>query len=72
MVRVKIQISFSRLLIFDHVEITGLMSAGINQIFNHFIGTEKGVGLPDHEGGQKDHSAIAQYYEYLTDIRIGR
>ncbi len=25
-----------------------------------------------HEGGQKDHSAIAQYYEYLTGIQIGR
>ncbi len=25
-----------------------------------------------HEGGQKDHSAIAQYYEYLTGIKIGR
>lgn len=25
-----------------------------------------------HEGGQKDHSAIAQYYEYLTGIRLGR
>ena len=28
--------------------------------------------LNNHEGGQKDHSAIAQYYEYLTGIRIGR
>lgn len=28
--------------------------------------------MHNHEGGQKDHSAIAQYYEYLTDIRIGR
>ena len=28
--------------------------------------------LHNHDGGQKDHSAIAQYYEYLTDIRIGR
>ena len=25
-----------------------------------------------HEGGGKDHSAIAQYYEYLAGIRIGR
>lgn len=25
-----------------------------------------------HEGGQKDHSAIAQYYEYLSGIEIGR
>lgn len=28
--------------------------------------------LHNHEGGQKDHSAIAQYYEYLSDIRLGR
>ena len=28
--------------------------------------------LHNHEGGQKDHSAIAQYYEHLTDIKIGR
>ena len=28
--------------------------------------------MHNHEGGQKDHSAIAQYYEYLTDIKIGR
>ena len=28
--------------------------------------------MHNHEGGQKDHSAIAQYYEHLTDIRIGR
>ncbi len=28
--------------------------------------------LHNHDGGQKDHSAIAQYYEYLTDIKIGR
>ena len=28
--------------------------------------------LHNHEGGQKDHSAIAQYYEYLTDIKLGR
>ena len=28
--------------------------------------------MHDHEGGQKDHSAIAQYYEYLTGIKIGR
>jgi len=25
-----------------------------------------------HEGGQKDHSAIAQYYEFLTGIELGR
>ena len=28
--------------------------------------------MHSHEGGQKDHSAIAQYYEYLADIQIGR
>ena len=28
--------------------------------------------LHNHEGGQKDHSAIAQYYEYLTGIKLGR
>lgn len=28
--------------------------------------------LHNHEGGQKDHSAIAQYYEHLTGIQIGR
>ncbi len=28
--------------------------------------------LHNHEGGQKDHSAIAQYYEGLADIKIGR
>ena len=28
--------------------------------------------LHNHEGGQKDHSAIAQYYEYLSGIEIGR
>ena len=28
--------------------------------------------LHNHEGGQKDHSAIAQYYEHLADIEIGR
>ena len=28
--------------------------------------------MHNHEGGQKDHSAIAQYYEYLTDMKIGR
>lgn len=26
----------------------------------------------NHQGGQKDHSAIAQYYEYLSEIQIGR
>ncbi len=28
--------------------------------------------MHSHEGGQKDHSAIAQYYEHLTGIEIGR
>ncbi len=28
--------------------------------------------LHNHQGGQKDHSAIAQYYEYLSGIQIGR
>lgn len=28
--------------------------------------------MHSREGGQKDHSAIAQYYEYLSGIRIGR
>ena len=28
--------------------------------------------LHNHEGGQKDHSAIVQYYEHLTGIQIGR
>lgn len=28
--------------------------------------------LHNNDGGQKDHSAIAQYYEKLTDIEIGR
>ena len=28
--------------------------------------------MHSHDGGQKDHSAIAQYYEYLTGIEIGR
>lgn len=28
--------------------------------------------LHSHGGGQKDHSAIAQYYEALTGLRIGR
>ena len=28
--------------------------------------------MHSHEGGNKDHSAIAQYYEYLSGIQIGR
>ena len=27
--------------------------------------------LHNHDGGQKDHSAIAEYYEYLTGVSIG-
>ncbi len=27
--------------------------------------------MHNHEGGQKDHSAIAQYYEFLTGIKLG-
>lgn len=28
--------------------------------------------MHSHDGGQKDHSAIAEYYEHLSDITIGR
>ena len=28
--------------------------------------------LHSQGGGQKDHSAIAQYYEHLTGMKIGR
>ena len=28
--------------------------------------------MHNHEGGNKDHSAIAQYYEFLSGIQIGR
>ena len=28
--------------------------------------------LHNHEGGQKDHSAIVQYYEYLTGTTLGQ
>ena len=28
--------------------------------------------MHNHDGGNKDHSAIAQYYEYLSGIQIGR
>lgn len=28
--------------------------------------------MRNHEGGQKDHSAIAQYYEFLTGEKIGQ
>ena len=27
--------------------------------------------MHSHEGGQKDHSAIAQYYEFLTGMKLG-
>ena len=39
------------------------MTAEVQEIFQW---------LHHHEKGQADHSAIAQYYEYLTGIRIGR
>ena len=39
------------------------MTASVQEIFQW---------LHNHDGGQKDHSAIAQYYEYLTGIKIGR
>ena len=39
------------------------MTAAVQEIFQW---------LHNHDGGQKDHSAIAQYYEYLTGIKIGR
>ncbi|MBQ6987007.1 MAG: 2-hydroxy-3-oxopropionate reductase [Oscillibacter sp.] len=39
------------------------MTAQVQEIFQW---------LHNHDGGQKDHSAIAQYYEYLTGIQIGR
>jgi hypothetical protein len=25
-----------------------------------------------HEGGTKDHSAIVQYYEYLTGVKVAK
>ena len=39
------------------------MTASVQEIFQW---------LHNHEGGRKDHSAIAQYYEYLSGIQIGR
>ena len=39
------------------------MTAEVQEIFQW---------LHNHEKGQADHSAIAQYYEYLTGIKIGR
>lgn len=39
------------------------MTAQIQEIFQW---------MHNHEGGQKDHSAVAQYYEYLTGIEMGR
>ena len=39
------------------------MTASVQEIFQW---------MHNHEGGGKDHSAIAQYYEYLTGIQIGR
>ena len=39
------------------------MTAAVQEVFEW---------MSHHDGGQKDHSAIAQYYEYLTGIKIGR
>ncbi len=39
------------------------MTASVQEIFQW---------LHSHDGGDKDHSAIAQYYEYLAGIEIGR
>ena len=39
------------------------MTAGVQEILQW---------MHSHEGGGKDHSAIAQYYEHLADIHIGR
>lgn len=39
------------------------MTASVQEIFQW---------MHNHEGGGKDHSAIAQYYERLADIEIGR
>ena len=39
------------------------MTASVQEVFQW---------MHNHEGGQKDHSAIAQYYEYLSGILIGR
>ena len=39
------------------------MTAGVQEILQW---------VHNHEGGQKDHSAIAQYYECLTNMKIGR
>ena len=39
------------------------MTASVQELFRW---------MHNHEGGQKDHSAIARYYEYLSGIQIGR
>ena len=39
------------------------MTAEVQEIFQW---------LHNHEKGQADHSVIAQYYEHLTDIKLGR
>ena len=39
------------------------MTAAVQEVFQW---------MHNHDGGQKDHSAIAQYYEFLTGIKIGR
>lgn len=38
------------------------MTAGVQEIFQW---------VHNHEGGQKDHSAAVQYYEFLTGIQLG-
>ena len=39
------------------------MTASVQELFQW---------MHSHDGGQKDHSAIAQYYEYLAGIELGR
>ena len=39
------------------------MTASVQELFQW---------MHNHEGGQKDHSAIARYYETLSGIQIGR
>ena len=39
------------------------MTAAVQEVFEW---------MSHHDGGQKDHSAIAQYYEFLAGIKIGR
>ena len=39
------------------------MTAAVQEVFQW---------MHNHEGGQKDHSAIAQYYEYLTGVKLDK